>query len=194
MERKTSAVIILLVAILASAGDLASARDHSFREGYKEAKWGMSKSEVKDCFADKPMNEQKDNISCVTGIVGLETKVLLNFFSDQLYNVSLFVRIPKQDAKEYLVDFKRLEELLTSKYGNPRVMLGIAGMDISTDDIFRAYDNKDICGKRWAGKETDIDLIIYRQGNRLELSVQYNCRKLLREKQDLETEKAKREL
>ena len=52
MKESSTTIVSVLIACIVMYSQLCFAQDKSFNEGYKNAKWGMSKEQVKRNFSD----------------------------------------------------------------------------------------------------------------------------------------------
>ena len=89
------------------------------KEGYLDAKWGMTKQEVIDVTGASP----GQNAAFLEGeIANTKVMILYNFIQDKLYNVIIPLKLKENtiNFSEDMSKFSEIESLLLEKYGKPK--------------------------------------------------------------------------
>jgi hypothetical protein len=89
------------------------------KEGYLDAKWGMTKQEVIDITGASP----SQNGAYLEGeIVNTKVAILYEFIQDRLYEVIIPIKLKENtlDVTEDMAKFSEIESLLLDKYGKAK--------------------------------------------------------------------------
>ncbi len=99
-----------------SAVLISSGFDFDFRNAY----WGMTKSEVKYSEATRPNTEGEGYITYKETVMGLDAIVGFHFLDGSLVEAGYAFREPQQDEIVYLREYDKVKRILTHAYGEPR--------------------------------------------------------------------------
>lgn len=98
---------------------LVPSKDIIFTEGYKDARWGMSKKQVIESFPDKKFNIRDGLIWFSDTMAGEDVNVIFVFIDDRLSTVNVQIKVRALGSQAYKFRFFRFERLLIQKYGAP---------------------------------------------------------------------------
>jgi hypothetical protein len=177
-------VIILLLTIPCKSQD-------TFTEGYKTAKWGMSKEQVKSEFKDMPIKDDGSNFNFPTTIANEDVTVMFFFIHDMLYEVVLGFEINTSNKNKYIVQFDSLESLLIEKYGKPSKKVRRSSSNRYIQDADAIALGEGIYYNDWNTKESQITLMLSGDKSELRLGIYYLCPALEKEKKKQDKTKAK---
>jgi len=87
------------------------------KEGYLEAKWGMTRQEVVDVTG---ASLSSDAAYMEGEIVNTRVSILYYFIQDKLYQVIIPIKLDTINVGDYISKFAEIEELLLAKYGKAK--------------------------------------------------------------------------
>ncbi len=131
---------------------------------FRSAKWGMSKEQVKKLESLPSIGENKNLLGYKGKIANLDCQIAFQFINDTLYSAAYVITENHINNNDYISDFKKLKELLTEKYGQPKLDKMIwkgslykgdesrYGMAVVTGNLVYVAD--------WKTETTDIRLIL----------------------------------
>jgi hypothetical protein len=186
--------ICLVICVIVLCLTNSSKSEEIFTEGYKTAKWGMSKEQVRAEFKDMPIKDDGGNLNFITAIDGNNVIVLFYFVNDMLYRVILGFQLDTSNNNNYIIKFNTLESLLIEKYGAPskKVRRGSSNRYVTDADAISrgegGYFNE------WNTKESLITLMLSGDKSVLTLGIYYTCPKLEKEHGKQNKAKAKDDL
>ncbi|MCF6159663.1 MAG: hypothetical protein E3K32_14100 [wastewater metagenome] len=159
-------------------------QNKSFLEGYKGAKWGMSKQEVKECFPAETFHWRKDEdlLWFSNTIAGESADIIFVFTDDKLYQVLERIKVGEIGSQAYVFKFYKFEELLIKRYGDPSRRIRNGSLDPNVSDADAILMGRGIYSDVWHTSESRINLSL--QGDNLELHlwVEYECIDLAEQK------------
>ena len=115
MKGKIFTILIALLFFFPSSviGDM-----YFYDEGYKGAKWGMSRQELKEQYKEELLMYTTDeSLTYYDTFEGIESIVIYNFKRNKLVNVVVNYRMSLFDRNLYLDEYNRIEMYLNKAYG-----------------------------------------------------------------------------
>jgi len=107
--KKTILTILVLVIVMSlTASD------------FRDANWGMSRSQVKKTEKAKFFASEKDLVFYKGTIIGLNTFITYGFSNNKLINGGYLISGKHTNQNDYIDDYKKIQKALKEKYGNPR--------------------------------------------------------------------------
>lgn len=116
---KTKLIVVFILAFILFSANLGFAQEYDFRE----AKWGMSKEEVKNAevFTLDGENEKTLQYRDVPDILIHMNVDLAYFFSeDKLYKAAYYLSFDYPHSEAYVYDFETIKNALTEQYDSPK--------------------------------------------------------------------------
>lgn len=137
----------------------------TFREGYRNAKWGMSFEEVKSTFQKyRFQKDDEGDIFIEDTIMDIDVRIFFYFFDDKLKEVRILHNVANplfgtsQDIKRGLSNFDAFYSALKDKYGEPKKL------SKNIPDYYSAVEAIDLGEtsfySKWNTKETEILLFL----------------------------------
>lgn len=87
---------------------------------FRCAKWGFSQEEVKKAEKSAPIMEKDGNLAYSDKISNQECLAVYIFIGNKLVRSSYRIVERHTNNFDYLLDYQRLKDLLTQKYGKPK--------------------------------------------------------------------------
>ncbi|QDG51132.1 hypothetical protein FIV42_10410 [Persicimonas caeni] len=149
---------------------------------FRDARWGMSRQQVKQLEDEDPIAEEELIVGYVDQLLGLKAGVYYVFIDNQLVRGVYGIIEDHTNDNEYIADYEDLKEALTRKYGEPEQDQVIWksntyrdhpdhwGMAVSMGDLTYL--------STWAQSETDITLSLTGDNFESHLQVQYTSQEL----------------
>ncbi len=201
MKRKSIIFLglIVLFILFLSLTILAKEQVYDFRQ----TNWGRSKEQVKATEDKKPDYEDNAQLSydevTISGKSGKDFSCNYYFVEDKLYS-SVYGFSGKHTNKNlYIDDYEELKEILTKKYGKPKIDKEIWKRDVFKDD--KSYWGTAISGgdlsylARWETPDTEIELKLFGENWGIILYLSYESKELkewAREKREIIYEEIKK--
>jgi hypothetical protein len=168
----------LFVAVAVSAVAAAQEKESG---GFRKAKWGMSKAQVRATEGNATPTEAKGGglelLTYHDTVVGLPCEVVYIFANDQLTRATYISTVEHSNRNEFVNDFAKLRDPLERKYGKP-----VEQGTIWSNDSFR-NDPAEIgtaigvghasMFARWVNEATIILLHLDGDNFRLRLGIEY---------------------
>jgi len=118
MKSKRLLLIILFILVISTLILFAEEAKYDFRK----TNWGMSKEQVKATEENKIAFEDKEVIAMDrVQVDGKECIYVYFFLEDKLYRVGYSFMEKHTNKNLYIDDYKGLKEILTKKYGKPKI-------------------------------------------------------------------------
>ena len=159
---KKISLLLMIAAILFC--DLAFAVP-KFKEGYRNAKWGMSFEEVKSTFQKyRFQKDDEGDIFIEDTIMDIDVRIFFYFFDNKLKEVRVLHNVANplfgtsQDIKRGLSNFDAFYSALKNKYGEPKKLSKNIPEYYSAVQAIELGETS-FYGK-WNTKETDILLFL----------------------------------
>lgn len=157
-----------------------NAQEKTFSEGYKDAKWGMTKEQVKANFPDIKFKNEGENMTLFSKIASENVIISFYFTNKKLFHVITYFDIKTLNYDRYISKFNELEKLLIKKYGKAvkKIRLGNSDKVISGVDIAMG---KDGYGESWHTSESKIQLVLMGDNFKITLAIDYLSKDLKNE-------------
>lgn len=183
-------IIILSIVFAMSFLQFCYAQEKVFNEGYKNAKWGMTKEQVKNSFPGMVFKDEGEMTYFLSKIAREDVTVGFDFVDNKLYLAFIGVQVKTTNKELYVSKFSTFEELLIKKYGKPdqRVRRGSTNRFTSDADAISMGEGAyfDI----WKTPESEISLSLTGDNFDLNLGIRYQCIELGKEKEEIDKEKS----
>ena len=155
-------------------------------EGYKKARWGMTKEQVKYNFPDIVFKDLRDSATCFQAMIAREKAlVFMDFYNNKLSRVFMDFKINTANKDNYLAQFDYLEGLLSEKYGMPESKLRQVDKTLKVPDLEAVSQGKGFYSDRWFTSQSKIVLMLTGDNDALYLSVCYISLSLEEKARDL---------
>jgi hypothetical protein len=183
--------IVALTSIVIGLGHFTLAEEKKYQEGYKGAKWGMNKEEVKKAFSDMIFKEDPDGTQYFLSEIANE-KVMVGFLfvNDKLYKALIMAQIATSNNSTYINAFNKFEELLTQKYGKPKQKIRNGSTNQFMDDAMAISTGVGGYADTWMTPESTIMLMLKGDNYRLSLAIMYQSNELSKEADVIEKKKS----
>ena len=150
---------------------------------FRKTNWGMSKEEVRAAEAKKPDFEANTILGYKVKVNGKDFRCVYSFLEDKLYNSGYFFTGEHTNKNLYIDDYKELKEILTKKYGKPKMDIpGLWKNDLYKDD--KSHWGMAISvghlayGASWETSTTKISLMLSGDNYKIELVLSYTSKEL----------------
>jgi hypothetical protein len=184
MKRSILALLSFIVAVfILLQNSYCYGQNIEFKEGYKNAKWGMSKEQVKKSFPDMTFKEEGELCLFLSEIAEEDVIIFFSFLNDKLYKVIVSFDIKTMNKKNYIQKYNKFQGLLIKKYGEPKRNVRRGSSNEYIDDATAISMGEGTYFTTWALPETNISLILGGDNFDLKLVIYYSCRKLEQEKE-----------
>lgn len=88
---------------------------------FRNAKWGFSKQQVKNSESSNFVDENDRLIVYKGKIADLNSQIVFCFINDTLCSAVYMIDEKHSNSNDYITNFKSLKDLLTEKYGEPKL-------------------------------------------------------------------------
>ncbi|MCF6158032.1 MAG: hypothetical protein E3K32_05545 [wastewater metagenome] len=156
---------------------LSLVQNKSFIEGYKGAKWGMSKQDVKEWFPAETFHWWRDeDLLWFSGTAaGESADIIFAFTDDKLYQVLERIRVGEIGSQAYVFKFYKFEELLIERYGEPIQRIRKGSPDPYVSDADAIFMGLGLYSDVWHTSESRITLSLQGADFELHLWIEYEC-------------------
>lgn len=157
--------------------------------GFRTFAWGSTATEVRAAHTEEPIIDDDDMVVYEGQVAGMPADIAYAFVDDRLARGKYVIR--RRNDDQYLVDFMRLEELLTTKYGTPEVddiWLDPDAKNYSTDLAMAVAHGDFQLYRTWRLVDADVRLAMTAVDFDVHVGVEYAHREL----SSLEHERTKR--
>lgn len=86
---------------------------------FRKTSWGMSRLDVKKVEDQMLLKEKDDILMYTTTILNLNSKLVYIFANDKLTRTKYIIEESHSNKNEYMVDYQRVKEMISKKYGKP---------------------------------------------------------------------------
>ena len=169
---------------------LCFAQDQVFNEGYKNAKWGMTKEHVKNSFPDMVFKDEGGMTYFLSKIASEDVMVGFDFVKDKLYLVFIGIQVKTTNKDLYIGKFDKFEELLIKKYGKPDQRARRGSTNSFTSDVDAISMGEGVYFDTWKTLESEVSLLLTGDNFELNLGIRYQSIELGKEKEKLDKEKS----
>ena len=107
--------------IVDQAEPLSSAEQPIRGFDFGVARWGMTRGQVISLESSSPISKSANSLKYVGRYNGLDAELEYVFSNDRLIKGRYLLLGPHTDETMYLRDYKRIEALLTGKFGKPQI-------------------------------------------------------------------------
>lgn len=169
-------------------------------DGYKGAKFGMSKREVKSQLSGKNFKEQGEPgdfdsvIYYKDSIFGEDCLVAFRFFQNKLCSVKVIFMINTMNDYKYISLFNETEKALMEKYGPPTERKRYRDDNPYTEETLELATGEAYRFDSWERGEGEIILGMGGDNFEIILAIEYNSIKLTKEQQEHADEKSKEDI
>ncbi|MCP4649636.1 MAG: hypothetical protein GY853_06095 [PVC group bacterium] len=186
-------IVVVLLTILISKDVFAEVKIS--KEGYKDAKWGMSKEQVREAFPEMIFIEAEDGSICFRSrIAAEEVQVGFSFINSKLFRVIILFEVNTTNNEKYIGKFKDIEELLIKKYGEPDNRIRRVSENEYISDAIAISTGEGGYFDRWELEESQITLGLSGDNFTLNLIIMYGSKDLAKEQAEKKKEKSLNDL
>lgn len=181
MERKSIVSLGLIVLFIFSLSLTILAKEQAY--DFRKTNWGMSKEQVKATEDKKPDFEADDVLGYKVMVNEKDFRCIYCFLEDKLYCSGYFFAGEHTNKNLYIDDYKELKEILTKKYGKPKMDIpGLWKNDLYKDDKshwgMAISVGHLVYGASWETSTTKIDLLLSGDNYKIELVLSYTSKEL----------------
>lgn len=183
-------IIILSIVFAMSFLQFCHAQEKVFNEGYKNAKWGMAKEQVKSSFPDMMFKDEGKMTYFLSKIAEEDVMIGFDFVDNKLYLVVIGFQISTMNKDVYISKFNKFEELLIKKYGDPDQRVRRGSTNRYTSDADAISMGEGVYFDTWKTPESEVSLLLTGDNFELNLGIRYQSIELGKEKEKLDKEKS----
>ncbi len=108
--------------IIVDQAELPSSTEQPIRGfDFGVARWGMTRGQVISLESSSPISESANSLKYIGRYNGIDAELEYVFSNDRLVKGRYLLLGPHTDETVYLRDYKRIEALLTGKFGKPQI-------------------------------------------------------------------------
>ena len=181
MKRKNIIILGLILLVIPFLFLTVLAKDQLY--DFRKTNWGTSREQVKAIEDKNPDFEDNTILNYSVAINEKNFVCTYRFLKDKLYNSECVFIGQYTNKNNYIDDYKELKEILIKKYGKPK----IDRPELWANDLYK--DNKSDWGmavsvgylaywSQWKTPTTKIDLMLWGENNKINLSIRYESKEL----------------
>jgi hypothetical protein len=150
------------------------------KRDFRNATWGMPRSEVVLTEADDPASEDESAIIYSRNVAGMNAIIGYLFEDDRLVKAKYMFRQQHSDFNQYITDYKNLKAALEKKYGKAHKQRDIWSNDLYTN-IPAEWGKAVSLGyltylSYWSIKKTEITLMLGGENEKIDLWLEYKSK------------------
>jgi hypothetical protein len=184
--KKNVSILLIVLLILAISNLIIFAEEAKY--DFRKTNWGMSKEQVKATEDKKPDFEDLTTLGYEVKISEKDSLCTYSFLEDKLYRGEYFIieerskSVYKSAMNIYIDDYEELKEILTKKYGKPKIDKVVWKDDLYEDD--KSYLGYSVfvgdlkCGALWETLTTYIGLALVGGDYDINLAIHYISKEL----------------
>ncbi|MGH7884604.1 MAG: hypothetical protein ACRENO_02775 [Thermodesulfobacteriota bacterium] len=159
-------ILILVLLLLPNA---------AYCKDFRDAEWGISKSELKNIEKSELIKEQDDRLIYSDVFIVYSVGIIYQFFDNKLIWGSYKFADQYQDKEKYLREFLDFNAVLTNKYGEPKKFDEWKNKNSKfKDDTASAIEAGDlVLWRAWETNTSLIKLTIYGHNNKFNIETYY---------------------
>lgn len=131
---------------------------------FRNAKWGMSKEQVKKTELSKPIGENDGLLGYEDKIANLTCQIAFEFVDDTLSSAHYLIKEKHINDNDYITDFNKLKDLLSEKYGKPSMDKIVWKGSLYKGDVehygLAVISGELVYAAQWQTELTNITLIL----------------------------------
>lgn len=151
----------------------------SYSADFRNTTWGMTKEQVKETENIEIVNENPDKISYIETVVNYPALLVYKFHDNKLIWGSYSFQQVNDNDEEYLKDFIKFEEVISSKYGKGKKLdkWNNSDSEFKNDPAMAVRAGDLIMWSSWETPTTLIKLIMYGYKDKFNIDSYYFSRK-----------------
>lgn len=120
MKKETTPVLIAGFVLFSSILSLGRAEEKKADGDFRNARWGMTREEVKNTESLKIQFENEQILGYEDVVAGMKSGIAYIFTNNKLTRAKYIFAGHHTNNNDYILDYKKLKSLLEKKYGPPR--------------------------------------------------------------------------